>query len=297
MNKPKIIVVCGPTATGKSDLAVSIAKKVGGEIISADSRQIYKGLDIGSGKITKKEMRGVPHYMLDVVSAKSTFTVAQFKKKGEKIIEDILKRGKVPIIAGGTGFYIDALVDGITYPEVKPNKVLRKELEKKSLEELQAILKKKDKKRYDVIDLDNKVRLVRAIEIIDVLGKVPAPIKEEGYDPIFIGLDYSDEILKKRIHDRLLKRMKQGMKKEVERLHSEGISWKRLESLGLEYRYLALFLQNKISKEEMLSELESKIWQFAKRQRTWFRRNKKIVWYDLPEIHMVQKQVNIFLEK
>jgi len=297
MNKPKIIIVCGPTATGKSDLAVSIAKKIGGEIISADSRQIYKGLDIGSGKITKEEMKDVPHYMLDVVSAKSTFTVAQFKKKGEKIIQDILKRGKVPIIAGGTGFYIDALVNGITYPEVKPNKKLRKELEEKSLEELQSILKKKDKKRYDVIDLDNKVRLVRAIEIIETLGKVPAPIREEKYDPIFIGLDYSDEILKERIHDRLLKRMKQGMKKEVEDLHKSGISWKRLESLGLEYRYLALFLQNKISKEEMLSELETKIWQFAKRQRTWFRRNKKIFWHNTLEINFIQKQIDSFLKK
>jgi len=297
MDKPKIIVVCGPTATGKSDLAVSIAKEVGGEIISADSRQIYKDLNIGSGKITKKEMRGVPHYMLDIVSAKSTFTVAQFKKKGEKIIQDILKRGKVPIIAGGTGFYIDALVYGITYPEVKPNKELRKELEEKSLEELQVILKKKDKKRYDVIDLDNKVRLVRAIEIIDVLGKVPEPIREEKYNPIFIGLDYSDEILKKRIHDRLLKRMRNGMKKEVEDLHNSGVSWKRLESLGLEYRYLALFLQNKIPKEEMISELENKIWQFAKRQRTWFKRNKHIYWYDLSEMHTIQKRVNIFLKK
>ena len=275
MNKlPKIIIVCGPTATGKSDYAVKLAKKIGGEIISADSRQVYKGMDIGSGKITKKEMKNIPHYLLDVASPKTRYTVAQFKDVADKIIEDILNRKKIPIICGGTGFYIDAVVNNVTFPEVKPNKVLRNKLEVLSLKQLQKKLQKLDPERFKTIDIDNKVRLIRAIEIAKALGKVPKLISKPKYDAKIIYLDFKDEVLKRRIHTRLLKRIKQGMIKEVETLHRNGVSWKRLFELGLEYRFVSLYLQKKLSKEEMISQLETAIWHFVRRQRLWFRRYK-----------------------
>ncbi len=277
-SKPKLIVVCGPTATGKSDYAVTLAKKINGEIISADSRQVYRGLDIGSGKITKKEMRGVPHHLLDVVSPKKVFTVEQFQKLGKKAISNIFKKGKTPIICGGTGFYIDALVYESNFPAVQPNKLLRAQLEKKSTEELFTLLKEKDTDRAESIDSKNKVRLVRALEIIETIGKVPKIKKESPYDIEWIGLDFPDETLKERIHVRLIKRLKKGMVKEVENLHKKGLSWKRLNDLGLEYRHISLFLQGNISKEEILNTLEMEIWQYAKRQRTWFKRNKEIRW-------------------
>lgn len=273
----KIIVVCGPTATGKSDYAVELAKKVRGEIISADSRQVYRGLDIGSGKITKKEMRGIPHHCLDIANPKRVFSVSSYKKFADKAIKDIISRDKTPIVCGGTGFYIDAVICDIVFPAVPPNKTLRKILEKLSLEELQNKLQKLDRRRFDLVDQKNKVRLIRAIEIATALGSVPEINKQahNKYDVEWIYLDFPDEVLKERIRKRLLKRMKTGMVKEVERLHSEGISWKRLESFGLEYRYLALFLQDKLSKEEMLKELEMAIWHYAKRQRTWFKKYAK----------------------
>ncbi len=277
-SKPKLIVVCGPTATGKSDYAVTLAKKINGEIISADSRQVYKGLDIGSGKITKKEMKGVLHHLLDVVSPKKVFTVEQFQKLGKKAISNIFKKGKTPIICGGTGFYIDALVYESNFPAVQPNKLLRAQLEKKSTEELFTLLKEKDTDRAESIDSKNKVRLVRALEIIETIGKVPKIKKESPYDIEWIGLDFPDETLKERIHVRLIKRLKKGMVKEVENLHKKGLSWKRLNDLGLEYRHISLFLQGNISKEEILNTLEMEIWQYAKRQRTWFKRNKEIRW-------------------
>jgi len=292
----KLLVILGPTATGKSDLAVEIAKKYNGEVISADSRQVYKGLDIGSGKITKKEMLGVKHYMLDIISPKSVFSVAQFKKKTEKIITDIHKRGKLPILCGGTGFYISTVVDGLIFPEVKANNVLRNKLEKQTTEKLLETLKKLDPERAENIDIKNRVRLIRAIEISKELGSIPKVKKDLKYNVLEIGLDWQDEILRKRIHDRLLKRMKTGMLKEVENLHKiEKVSWKRLESLGLEYRYLALFIQNKIGRKETLEELETKIWQFAKRQRTWFKRDDRIKWFNPKDINKIEKEVKRFI--
>lgn len=275
----KVIVVCGPTATGKSDHAVELAKKNGGEIISADSRQVYKGLDIGSGKITKREMKGVPHHLLDVANPKRSFSVAQYKKLAEKTLQAIFKKGKTPIICGGTGFYIDALLYSGEFPAVSPNSTLRKKLEKLSPEALFDRLQTLDPDRAEDIDRYNKVRLIRAIEIATALGRVPKIKRQAKYAIEWHYLDFPDEVLKKRIHDRLLKRMKAGMVAEVKKLHNPaaggGVSWKRLEALGLEYRFLALFLQNKLTKQEMLEQLESAIWHYAKRQRTWFKKYAK----------------------
>ena len=295
--KPKVIVVLGPTATGKSDLAVEIGKRCKGEVISADSRQVYKGLDIGSGKITKREMCGVPHYLLDVVSPKTVFSVAQFKQKAEKAIREIRKKNKIPIICGGTGFYIQSIVDGVTLPKVKANKELRKKLEKQSTEKLFETLVKLDSDRASEIDSKNKVRLIRAIEIAKELGSIPKVKKDSKYNVLQIGLDWPDEVLRQRIHDRLKKRMHQNkMVKEVENLHKEkGVSWKRLEGLGLEYRYVAFYLQNKMSKEEMLEKLETEIWHYAKRQRRWFKRDKRIKWFKPTEKQKICKVVQEFI--
>src|SRR5579864_8715932 len=173
MGNSKILVILGPTATGKSDLAVGLALKFNGEIISADSRQVYKGLDIGTGKITKKEMKGVSHYLLDVASPKKTFTVSKFKELADRKIEDILKRNKLPIICGGTGFYIQSIVDNIVLPDVDRDEKLRKRLVDKSKNELLLLLKKLDPERAKTVDYNNPPRLIRAIEIATALGKVP----------------------------------------------------------------------------------------------------------------------------
>ena len=196
----KVIVILGQTATGKSCLAVKIAKKIKGEIISADSRQVYRGLDIGTGKITKKEMQGIPHYLLDVVSPKHKFSVAEYQKLAEEKIKEILAKDKTPIICGGTGFYVDAITKGTIFPKVPPSVKLRKKLEKKSTAELLKILKKIDKKRAETIDPKNKVRLVRAIEITKALGKIPKITeKTPVYKFIKIGLYLPSDKLKKQI--------------------------------------------------------------------------------------------------
>ena len=170
---PKIIVVLGPTATGKSDLAVEIAKKYNGEVISADSRQVYRGMDLGTGKITRVEMQGVHHFLLDVVNPKSVFNVEKYQKLADKSVRDISSRGKLPIICGGTGFYIQSIVDNISLPKVEPNPSLRKKLEKKNCGQLLKILAKLDSKTAAKIDQKNSRKIIRAIEIATALGSVP----------------------------------------------------------------------------------------------------------------------------
>ncbi len=275
--KPGVIVVVGPTASGKSDLAIKLARKLNGEVISADSRQVYRGMDIGTGKVTKKEQRIVRHHLLDVFSPKKIFTVSDFKKLADKSIQDILKRKKVPIIVGGTGQYIDTVIYNLTLPEVPPNYKLRAKLEKQSTEQLFTQLKKLDPQRAKNIDSKNPRRLIRAIEIISATGKPVEPLKSDSpYEAIWLGLNPKN--LKERIHKRLNQRLRQGMIKEVKKLHTKGVSWQRLYDLGLEYRWISQYLQNKITKKEMVTELEQAINQYAKRQMTWFKRNPKIDW-------------------
>ncbi len=280
--KPKIIVVCGPTATGKTAHAIKLAKEINGEVVSADSRQVYKGINLLSGKVTKKEMSGVPHHLLDVADPAREFSVAKYKTLAQSAISEILAKGRTPIICGGTGFYIDTVVYDTDIPEVPPNKALRKELSTKKKEELFEILSRLDADRASTIDKDNPVRLVRAIEIATALGKVPKPSKPTSpYQIEWVILDLPDEVLKQRIHDRLLERIKSGMLREAQKLHLPktqkgfGVSYKRMESLGLECRSTARFLQKIISKEEMISEIETMSWQYVKRQRTWFKKKAK----------------------
>ena len=273
MQKPKIYVVCGPTSTGKSDHAVELALKINGEVISADSRQVYIGMDLGTGKITKEEMDGIPHHLLDIKKPNEDFSVEEFQRLAFEKIEDILSRGKVPILCGGTGFYIQSVTDNVIFQEIKPNKALRAELEEKSIEELKEILSKIPKEEGVKVDTENKRRLIRAIEIGRHMGTL-ACIKrgEQKYDFEFTYLDFPDEVLKERINQRLEKRLKAGMVDEVKRLHEEGVTFQKLESFGLEYKYIAQFLQGKIDEETMKEEIKIKSRQYAKRQRTWFKR-------------------------
>ena len=294
----KLIIITGPTASGKSDLAVKLARQFKSEIISADSRQVYTGLDIGSGKVTKQEMKSVPHYLLDVANPKRVFTVSQYQKLAQKKIKEVWQGGKTPIICGGTGLYIRAAVDGIVFPEVPPNLKLRKELEQKSVEELFKILTKLDQERAQNIDAKNPRRLIRAIEIATAHGKVPKlvanPITTNN-NILFIGLNPSDEILKKKIKLRLVKRLKAKGKNnlitEVKRLRKEGLSWQRLEDLGLEYRYVALFLQGKITKAELEELIIKESWQYAKRQLTWWRQDKRVNWLYNPKLYYQQSKI------
>jgi tRNA dimethylallyltransferase len=281
----KVIVILGQTATGKSNLAVQIAKKINGEIISADSRQVYKGLDIGTGKITQKEMKGVPHHLLDVANPKTKFTVSEYQKLAIYAMAEIIKKGKTPIICGGTGFYIDAITKGIVFPEVPPNLKLRKTLEKKTLAQLFVILKKIDPARAKTIDAKNKVRLVRAIEIAKALGKVP-PLRQDlsgKYEFIKIGLYLPTDKLEKKIEKRVNKMFQDGLLKEINKLKKLGVSDKRLKEFGFEY--------DKPTPEKVISETVK----YAKRQMTWFKRDKEIKWFDTSKLNFLS--VSKYLKK
>jgi len=276
----KLIVILGPTASGKTNLSIKLVKKFKGEIISADSRQVYKGLDIGSGKITKSQMKGVKHHLLDIANPKRKFTVAQYQKLALKKIKQIQGKGRLPFLVGGTGFYIQSIVDGIVMPEVKPDWKLRKKLEKKTTQELFLMLKKLDPARAKTIDAKNPHRLIRAIEIVLKTGKpIQAVRRLTSYslNVLQIGIKKSPKELKKAIHKRLLKRVA-GIIAEVKKLHKSGLSFKRLEELGLEYRFVAQYIQKKITYQEMIYKIQIESEHFSKRQMTWFKRDKKIYW-------------------
>jgi len=299
----KLIVILGPTASGKSELAIKLAKKLApyqtegsgagfnGEIVSADSRQIYKEMDIGTGKITKKEMKSIPHYLLDVASPKRRFTVVQYRKLALKAINKIFEKGKVPILCGGTGFYIQAVVDGVVIPEVPPDWELRKKLEKKSVDELYKILKKLDPQRAKTIEKKNPRRLIRAIEIVMKTKKPVPPFKKQPipYPVLMIGIKRDKKKLQNLIKKRFLKwlkprtrinsvRGKQGLIEEVKRLHRSGISWKKIEDFGIHYRIIAKYLQKELNYQEMIENSLKELQNYAKRQMTWFKRDERIHW-------------------
>jgi len=278
--KPKLIVVLGPTASGKSEIAVRLAKKFEGEVISADSRQVYKGMDIGTGKITKKEMQGIPHYLLDVASPKKRFTVVQYRKLAIIAINKIFKKKKIPVLCGGTGFYIQAVVDGIVIPEVKPDWRLRLNLEKLKTGELFKKLKKLDPKRAKTIDKNNRRRLIRALEIV-IKTKKSIPSLRKNLLPcpvLMIGIKKDGEELKKLIEKRFFKWLKQGFLKEILKLRKLGLSWKRIDEFGINYRTASQYLQGKISEGEFIEKSLIELKKYAKRQMTWFKRDKRIKW-------------------
>jgi len=293
----KILAIVGPTASGKSDLAVEIARQINGEIISTDSRQIYRGLDIGTGKITTKEMCGIPHHLLDIARPKRQISVVQYEKRATRAVQDILKRGKVPILCGGTGLYTDAILNNLSFPASKPNPTLRRTLSKFSPAKLFEQLKKLDPIRAETIEPTNPHRLIRAIEIATELGAVPPlVVPTPRYNALIIGIAVTREKLAERIELRLHTRMRKGMLAEIRHLHEAGLSWKRMEELGLEYRFLAQFLQKKITRDEMLRDLATAIRHYAKRQMVWFKRNKAIKWFPLEEQAKIIKEVHAFLK-
>ncbi|MDE2021929.1 MAG: tRNA (adenosine(37)-N6)-dimethylallyltransferase MiaA, partial [Patescibacteria group bacterium] len=279
----KLLIIVGPTASGKSALAVELARKFDGEIISADSRQVYKRLDIGTGKITRREMRGVPHHLLDVASPKRKFSAADFVRLARKEYSRVLENKRVAILVGGTGYYIDALVGRVVLPDVSPDPKLRAQLEKKTVAQLYVLLKKRDPKRAKTMatpsERNNKRRLIRALEIAATLGKSPASRPNERYDVLWIGINPPLKTLEQKIKKRLRARTQKGMVTEARRLRKGGLSYRRMEELGLEYRSLARYLQKQITKQEMIDELNRDIRRYAKRQIVYWKRNPDIKWF------------------
>ena len=298
-NNYRLITIVGPTASGKSELAIRLAKKFNGEIISADSRQVYKNMDIGTGKITKEEMKGIPHHLLNITSPKTKFTVVQYRKLALKAIKNIQEKGKLPILCGGTGFYIQAVVDGMVIPEVPPDWKLRKRLEKKSVKELYRILKKFDPKRAKTIEEKNPRRLIRAIEIVKKIGRVPALKKEPlPYPVLIIGIKKEKKELENLIRKRFSRWLKRGFLKEVLKLKNPpaggGLSWQRIEEFGIHYRIAAQYLQDKITDKEMIKSSIIELQNYAKRQMTWFKRDKRIKW--IKNQKKAEKLIKEFLE-
>lgn len=278
MEKPPIIVIVGPTASGKSSLAIELARTIGAEIISADSRQVYIGMDLGTGKVTKEEQRLVRHHLIDIANPKVEYNVSHFLADVTKAIADIEARGKRIIICGGTAFWIEALMLGLPLPKVVPDPVFREKWGKKDAGELYGYLKRLDPERAKTIDKANKVRLLRAIEIAKALGSVPVidrSILPDLSGFLVIGLNPPVEELNKKIRERFMSRMKAGMLEEAIKLNRAGLSYERMESFGLEYRALTQFLQKKITDAELYTNLPYDIIHYAKRQRSSLRRLEK----------------------
>ncbi|MGP1414308.1 MAG: tRNA (adenosine(37)-N6)-dimethylallyltransferase MiaA [Treponema sp.] len=275
------LIILGATATGKTRLAVEMARKMNGEIISADSRQVYKGLDIGSGK-DLNEYQDIKYHLIDIRELKDEYNVFAFQQDVYSVFQKIISRSSFPIIAGGTPLYIDAIVNSYPLLPVPINSDFRHSIEKTSLEELQAMLLKLKPDIHNKTDLENRERLIRAIEIAMYKKEnfhLFEKLKEERplIKPRIIGINFEKEELEQRIYKRLISRIKDGMIEEVEALHYEkGIEWDYLESLGLEYRFTSMYLQGKIAtKEEYIVTTFRHICKFAKRQKTWFRKMER----------------------
>ena len=281
MALPKLIVILGTTACGKSGLGVELARHVGGEIVSADSRQVYRGLDLGTGKVTEEEMGGIPHHLLDVVEPNESYSVAQFQKDAYAAIDDILARGKVPLLVGGTGLYVRAVAEGYTFRDSQPNPALRAELEQKSTGELYAMFQEKTGRTLSGGEENNRRRLVRTMEkILSGEDLTEAP-RAPRYQVLQLGMTYPREELCRRIDERLLRRLDDGMVEEVARLRENGATDAFLEGLGLEYRYILWYLTGKLpSKEALIDELGRAIKRFAKRQMVWFQKDQDVLWLD-----------------
>ncbi len=275
---PKLIVIEGTNASGKSSLGVTLAERFGGEIVSADSRQVYERLDLGSGKITPEEMRGVPHHLLNVRKPGEFFSMADFQRLAFDAIDGILARGRIPFLVGGTGLYVDAVADGYELSDRAPDHSLRAHLETFDTPALYELLK--EKLPDTDIDPRNRHRVMRALERIEADDFRPAG-KSPRYTLLKLGVTWPREILKQRIDERLEKRLADGMADEVKALLDEGISEEFLVKLGLEYKYLTWYLTGKIGYEQMVEELGNAIKKFAKRQMTWFRRDDRIHWLDM----------------
>ena len=276
---PKVVAVVGTNASGKSALGVQLAKRYGAEIISADSRQVFRGLDLGSGKITPEEMQGVPHHLIDVREPNEFFSMADFQRMSYAAIDDILARGRLPMIVGGTGLYVDSVLDGYLLSDREPDLAYRAELEKLTTPQLYDMLLTLVPDAQ--VDRNNRNRVMRMIERIHD-GDDAVPGKEPRYRSLRLGVSWPREVLAQRIDERLKTRVQQGMIDEVQGLMDRGATKEFLLGLGLEYRFITQYLTGEIpDRDEMLRLLAIAIKQFAKRQMTWFRRNPDIVWLDM----------------
>ena len=283
-----LLVVLGPTASGKTGLAIRLARGIGGEILSADSRQVYREMDLGTGKDLSEYGQGggaVTVHLIDICDPAEEFNVFAFQKLFYPCFQEILRRGKIPILTGGTGLYLDSVLRGYRMPAVPENQRLREKLAGEGMESLRRRFRSLCPDVHNTTDLLERKRLIRAIEIAEFPREHPAaaepPLK---VSPLVIGIRHDRNDLRRKIILRLQRRLEAGMIDEVRRLHDRGIAWERLESFGLEYRYISLYLQQKITWEEMFQTLNTRIHQFAKRQETWFRRMEKngvrIRWID-----------------
>ncbi len=307
--KNKAIVLLGPTASGKTSLGIKLAQEFSGEIISADSRQVYKGMDIGTGKDLveytflddNKKRVNIPYHLIDVSSPEEEFNLAKYLKLANEALDDISKRGKLPIIVGGSGLYLQALVDNYIISESKPDKEKRKELEKLDKEELYKMIKKNHlefAKRINNSDKNNKRRLIRYLEIFAGDKKINKKTEHPNFDFIVLGKKISQQKLKDNIYKRLISRLeKEGMVNEIEKLHKDGLSWERLDSFGLEYRYISAYLRKKITYQEMVDKLFIEIRRFSKKQKSWFRRwekqGRKIIW--IKEVKEAERIISNFI--
>ena len=304
MNKQKVIVICGPTASGKTALSIELAKKINGEIISSDSMQIYKDMNIGTAKPTKEEMQGIKHYLIDFVEPNIRYSVADFKKDAEKAIEEVLKKGKYPIIVGGTGLYIDSLIYGIEYQDIKLDEEYRKKLESiaqkdKGLEELYNKAKEIDEKAIQKISPNDKKRIIRILEIYKATGKNKTEQEEESrkkgvkYDYKVFAINMEREKLYERINQRVDIMVQQGLVEEVENLLKKYDKFPTAMQ-GLGYKEVVEYLENKCTKEEMIEKIKMETRRYAKRQLTWFRKNKETIWLNAED--SIQNNIKIILE-
>ena len=276
---PKLIVIAGTNASGKSGLGIELAAHYGGEVVSADSRQVFRGLDLGSGKITPEETKGVPHHLIDVVDAGAFYSMADFQKQAYEAIDGIIARGKLPFLVGGTGLYVASVADGYVMSDRMPDLAYRNELEKLSTEELYIMLKKMVPDTD--VDARNRNRVMRVLEKIHD-GDDVTPSKEPRYETLRLGVTWDRDILRQRIDERLERRLEQGMIEEVDKLLKSGVSETFMLKLGLEYKFITQYLKGEYSSlEEMKELLATAIKQFAKRQMTWFRRDPSIQWLDM----------------
>ena len=302
MNKPKVIVICGPTASGKTALSIELAKKINGEIISSDSMQIYKDMDIGTAKPSKGEMQGIKHYMLDLVEPDKRYSVADFKKDAEKAIEDILTKGKVPIVVGGTGLYVDSLIYGIEYQELQFDEKYRKELEERVFNEGLEILyneaKQIDPQAMEKISHNDKKRILRVLEIYKATGKTKTEQEAESrkngvkYDYKVFAINMDREKLYERINKRVDIMIEQGLIQEVENLLKKYTVFPT-SMQGLGYKEVVEYLQGNISKEEMIEKIKMETRRYAKRQITWFKKNKETIWIGPQDLQKILDESHI----
>ena len=295
----KLIVILGPTASGKTDLAIRLAKKFSGEIVSADSRQVYKEMDIGTAKPEKKERKAIPHYLIDIIKPTQEFNVAIFKKLAVEAIKKIQKNGKIPFLVGGTGLYIKAIIDNIKFPNVLPKKSLRKTLERKSEKELFKIYKKLDPRGAKIIDRKNKRRLIRAIEVSKITKKPFWQQREKGepiFNPLIIGVKLPKEELKKRVKTRVEKMFKSGLGNEVKKL-TKKYSWNisPLQTIGYQEWKEYFTKKPAITKKELKEKIKLHTIQFTKRQMTWFKKDRRIKW--TRNYKEAEKLIKKFLKK